>query len=152
MKKQILTIVATLGFMFVFAGLSVNAQMHGQLAANIPFNFYAGNQKFTPGEYMIASANPLSQTGGAILVFRQRDGKASRFINLQPEELPGENTEAKPTLIFNHYGSEYFLSEVRNPSQNFGARSVPSKVEKNVARSFGAAIPRIVAMNTSKIK
>src|SRR5438309_1549636 len=89
MKKQILMIVATIGFTFVLAGVSVNAQTHGKLAANIPFDFYAGNQKFTAGEYTIDSANPRSD--GATLIFRQKNGKSSKILMLMPEMVNGES-------------------------------------------------------------
>ena len=148
MKKQILIVIAALGFTFGLAGVSAQAQTHGKLTANIPFDFYVGDQKLVAGEYTIVSVNP--QSDGATLVIRQKDGKGSRILNFMPEVVKGERTDASPSLIFNRYGSEYFLSEVRNPTQTFGARAPKSKVEANLAGRTGTSIPKIVAMNTVK--
>ncbi len=145
MKKQILMLVATFGFIITLSSLSVNAQVHGRLVANIPFDFYAGDQKVSAGKYTIESANPRSD--GATLILRRENGKGTKILNLMPVAVNSEAANIVATMIFNRYGNEYFLSEISNPRQNFGARATRSKIESDTAKRFGSSTPKIVALN-----
>lgn len=144
MKKQIIKSIVAVSFLVLVSIVSSNAQTHSQIAVNVPFDFYVKNQKFTAGKYLIESLNPRSNQTN--LVIRQKDGEAKMVVMMLPLTVNGERSEAKPILIFNSYGSTYFLSEIRNPVENFGAQLLKTKEEKNLARQFGNPTREAVAL------
>ncbi len=127
--------------------VSVNAQTNGRVAANISFDFSVGDLKFAAGEYIIEKAAP--QSNNASLIIRKKDGKASRIIMMLPMDVKAQNRDAQASLFFNRYGTEYFLSEVVNNADRFGARTPRSKKEAELARQFGSPTRESVALSTS---
>lgn len=147
MKNQILKSIAVIIFVTLFAAVSSYAQTNHQVVAKIPFDFYVKNQKFTAGEYVIERANPASLQ--AALIFRQKDGGNSQIIMMLPLTVNAlSRNQAQPNLIFNRYESDYFLSEFRNPADNFGAQVTKAKNERNLAKRFGAPKRETVVLNS----
>jgi len=147
MKNQILKSIAAV-FVMLLAIASANAQTNNQVAANIPFDFYVNNQKFAAGEYVIERANPSSLE--ASLIFRQKDGKNSRIVMMLPLAVNAQSGKAQPSLIFNRYGAEYFLSEIRNPADSFGAQLPKVKKERSLAMQFGEPTREIVRLSSNR--
>ncbi len=137
MKNQIIKSIVVVSFVMLFVAVSANAQTSNGMVAKIPFDFYVKNQKFAAGEYVIERATPNSFSASVII--RQKDGAKSRIVMMLPLDVDGNLSEIQPNLIFNRYGSDYFLSEVRNPADNFGARLPKVKLERNLAKQFGEA-------------
>jgi hypothetical protein len=67
-----------------------------------------------------------------------------------PLTVDSGSGKTQPTLIFNRYGSEYFLSEVRNPGDNFGAQLPKVKQERNLAKQTGEAKREAVALSSNQ--
>lgn len=132
---------------FIVAG---HAQGRTPLLANIPFDFYAGDHKFQAGEYLIRNVN--QQTDGATLSLQSKDGKASGIFIMISKWVSDSGSDANPSIKFNRYGSEYFLSEVSNPAALFGASAIRSKMEKAYDHQMVAAMPVSVALGTVKKK
>jgi hypothetical protein len=142
MKTLIYSIVVIL-----FAGccfLSVDAQVHSHVKAAIPFDFSLQGRTFTAGEYVISSLNPESD--GGRLVFRPIEGKNGQIAILTAVSPTGRENAEGPSLIFNRYGSKYFFSELRNPSENFAARARQSLQEKKLAEKAGPPKREFVAL------
>ncbi len=143
MKTHINSIIIVI----LFAGCCVvgaSAQVHSQVKAAIPFDFTLQGRNFKAGNYVISSINPESDGRG--LAFRQMDVKRGQIVILTPATVERSKNTAGPVLIFNRYGSKYFFSEMRNPSENFAARARRSKQEEKMAEKTGSPKREVVAL------
>jgi hypothetical protein len=108
---------------------------HSDLSrVNVPFNFVAENQRLQAGDYSIQ----LMQNGR--LLIRSADGKVATTVLSLPAPL--QTTATASEVVFNRYGGEYFLSEVRLQGQNTGREVLRGKKESELARK---GIPRALA-------
>ena len=90
---------------------------------NVPFSFNVNSITLPAGHYSIAT--DLDQP--AVLTFRDR-AKGIVAMNLAMSDPSGSG---KPgTLLFNHYGGQYFLSEIRSETASMNLYLPPSKAEK----------------------
>jgi hypothetical protein len=112
-------ISVTLGLLVL--AVSLQAQ---QVRVSVPFNFRVGTQNMPISNYEILriSANPelfalrdLNDTSQAVL-FRAR---ADEF-------------EGQSKLVFDHYGSDYFLSQIVTPDGSYDLQ--PSRLELHLAK------------------
>ena len=144
MKRQTLQSIATLVFLCAFTGLNAQAQTRGALTARIPFDFYVQNQKFAAGDYAISSVSP--QSNQTALVIRAKDGKAARTVIMLPKIIDAGRGNVLASLLFNRYGDEYFLAEISNPAESFGAQMARTKEERNLAQHSGKPRRETVVM------
>ena len=140
-----LTLLIALIFTF---GILANAQSQQPITAQVPFDFYIQNQKMTAGVYVVESISP--QSAQPILIFRQKDGKGKRIVMTIPFEINGEQKLEQPTMFFNRYGDEYFLSEIRNPLEKLSFEISTANEEKSLARNFGKPTQESVGMGLVK--
>lgn len=103
MKKQLL---------MVFAGLllavgSAYAQS-SRLVADIPFDFVVGNKVFPAGEYMVKSIG----ISGATLQLENRDHKQAKSVFFTPNYCSSAQPQSESKLVFNMYGSHFYLSQI----------------------------------------
>ena len=143
MKNLILLI--TLIFTF---GILANAQSQHPITAHVPFDFYVQNQKMTAGDYIVESISP--QSAQPILIFRQKAGKGKRILLTITTKLNGEQKLEQPTMVFNRYGDEYFLAEIRNPFEKLGFEVPKTKEEKSLTQNFGKPTQESVGMKLVK--
>jgi hypothetical protein len=148
MKIQNVKFVAAISLLVAVFAISGNSQTHGRMIASVPFDFNAKGHLFTAGEYVIENID--RGTGGRSLMFRAKGGGASRIITMMPLHVNSVSPEGDVVLVFNRYGSEYFLSEVRNPVESFGGALPRSKAESNAAKATGEAKREIIAMKPTK--
>lgn len=101
---------------------------HPTLQVNVPFQFTVADQTFPAGVYTLSTV----QTEGTILI----SGKESRISGIQqvsPRHAisPSENSR----LVFERYGSTYFLKEVWSAGSDM-ARTLPQgKREREMAKA-----------------
>jgi hypothetical protein len=94
---------------------------------NVPFSFNVNSTTLPAGHYSIAT--DLDQP--AVLTFRDR-AKGIVAMNLAMSDPSGSG---KPgTLLFNHYGDQYFLSEIRFRSTSEGVVFPVSKFERRAKK------------------
>ncbi len=146
MKNQILKTIVTISFVFLFAVISANAQSM-QLRAHIPFDFYINNQKCTAGDYVISK---ISDSNQQILLIRQKDGKAQAIAQTIEMKLTDKQRTGDAVLVFNRYGEDYFLSEIRNPWNAFGGQLPQAKTERNLARKISHSNEETVSLKSAK--
>jgi len=120
------------------------ASPHAQtmnMQASIPFEFRIGSSVLPSGEYSIRNSGGLlfvKQTGGA--------HKGGIFMTVGEDRPAG--AKAAGTLLFNRYGSTYFLSKVWS-AESKEARAAPqSPREKELARHIGQPGTTTVALQT----
>jgi hypothetical protein len=123
---------------------NAHAQLIGDLKANIPFQFQAGNSKFPPGEYVLRMLG--SPTGG-IMEIRSMDGSTSALFEVQP--VKANSAPARSELVFNKYGNRYFLAELFDEGYETGDQVVESRDEKSISRDNHAGHQRVSARHGS---
>jgi hypothetical protein len=133
-------------FTFIFAmslwPARTQAQIVGNVAAEIPFQFHVGNKTFPAGNYVI---HQLDNSDLTIMQIRSADGKLSALFNV--ESAQAKATPEITELIFNKYGDQYFLSEMFDEGEPDGSKVVPSKDEKRASIGSNAQIASVTAMH-----
>ena len=105
------------------------AQVVGDLEANIPFQFHVGNTKLPAGEYRI---HPLEDSDLTLMEISSADGSASTLFQVQ--EIESNTTPTKSELIFNKYGNQYFLAQMFDQGEPSGSQVPESRYEKRVSQ------------------
>ena len=137
MKKQILQLSVRIGLMLVVAMTIVNSSAKAQsleygMKVRIPFDFKVGKQEFPAGNYSFRRA---SSDGDLIVRIASTDGKTNGFPMTFP--VVGTKTHEKGGVVFNRYGSDYYLSEMWAPGSTTG-RGVPKSVgERKLQQQIG---------------
>jgi hypothetical protein len=129
MKKQaytILVIAAVLATVFT----SAQAQSDRLIAANVPFDFVIKDRALPAGEYVFA----LVQVGGSDAVrIQSADGHITAFVPTRSARAKASQTE--PTLVFNRYADQYFLSQVCGLEDSTMQQLAKPSAEERVAKS-----------------
>ncbi len=124
MKKyqlHLLSIVA----LALAAGISAHAQIIGQIEANIPFQFHAGNAKFPAGKYILRVAQG-SDLG--TMEIQSYDGHSSALFEIRDAQAPGSPKTTE--LVFSHIGNRYFLSKIFDQGEKTGSAVVATGYAK----------------------
>ncbi len=125
MKHTILVVTCIIALL-VFATLAP-AGTGTRIRANIPFDFYAGEQQLPAGYYIfeMRSLGFGSSSSSALAIYHP-DGN---FACLTPSMPTGYDARSNDGhLYFKRYGSVYFLSKVEGPQA--GATMRATKAEK----------------------
>lgn len=128
MKKQALAVGTALLFCLAFAVASAHSQGRG-VVANIPFAFSIGDKVFPAGQYAIA---PVLSSNLVVQQIRAADGHAVTMISTMA--VDPKDAHAQPRLVFNVYGSTYFLSEIWTEAGGQGRKLFQTAREKELAR------------------
>ena len=131
MKNQVMRSIALLGLFFMLAIASVKAQTPSKVEVNIPFDFSAGKATLKAGTYSI------KRTSANVLAIRSADGKTTALVNA-PLTIGSRDSKAGERLVFNQYGSQYFLSQVWL-SVDTGRQLFTSGAEAKAAREYKLA-------------
>ena len=117
-----------------------HAQIIGDLEANIPFQFHAGDTKFPPGKYVI---HVLDNTDLSIVEISSANGSTSALFEVQ--QAQANSAPAKSELIFNKYGNRYFLAKLFDEGNPNGSTVDKSRYEKRVAGAAAEAQAHVPA-------
>lgn len=131
--RRYLLIVAVAGLALIcFSPTIVQAQTG--MSVTIPFDFYVGTQKLPAGSYEVTHpAEPL---------LRLYDGN-KHVSTVFSNGVTNKSAPPNGQLIFNRYGDNYFLSEVRWIGSEKARQLLKSKLEIEIARNN--AIEKVVA-------
>jgi hypothetical protein len=128
MKRQALSLIRLLSLLLV-AGSAIAQTMH--LRANVPFNFTVGSKTLPAGAYEIQN---ISSSGANTLLLQAREGNASMIVGSNAAEtLKGAN---KTKLVFNQYGTQYFLAEIWVEGATRGCQLPKTSREKELAKEL----------------
>jgi hypothetical protein len=131
MKKRIHISLITLGLFVALAVVPVHAQFQDSVRVSIPFAFIVGEKTMPAGDYTLEPAN----NNGLYtrLLIRSRDGHTAMIISTGVVQAKEFQEEAK--LTFNHYGDQYFLSQVWTPGTVYGRQLKMPDIEASIAKS-----------------
>jgi hypothetical protein len=107
---------------------SARAEVDQVEKANIPFDFYANNQKMPAGTYNIGI-----DLVGDIISLRNSSGHAVLLMGVPANDGGGEQSD----LVFDHAGNSYFLREVKSDELDVSF----STTKKQAARMQSAHVP-----------
>jgi hypothetical protein len=133
MKQRVLCLLGFIGVALGMSTISAQAQIIGQLEADIPFTFHAGGAKLPPGKYTI---HVLDNSNLGLMEIQSADGRTAALFQVREAQ---DSTEPKKSeLVFNHYGNRYFLSKLFDDGDKVGSAVVESGYAKQYA-SGGAS-------------
>jgi hypothetical protein len=124
---RLLSVLAAIAFALTIYAGKANAQVIGDLVANIPFEFHAGNAKFPAGEYRI---HVLDDSDLSVMEIQSVNGSASALFEVQETETKSTPTQSE--LIFNRYGDKYFLADLFDQGNPSGSEVLKSRYEKRM--------------------
>ena len=139
---QLLSLFIALVFGFTMYPSKTQAQIVGNIEANIPFQFYAGNTKFPPGKYII---HVLDASDLTLMEISSVDGKTSAVFAVRDAEA--NSAPAKSELIFNKYGYQHFLAKLFDESNPNGSAVVESRYEKRIDKGTAEAQEHVPAQH-----
>lgn len=138
--KTLLPFFLTFIFAMSLWPTKAQAQIVGNLEAEVPFQFHVGNKTLPAGSYMI---HQLEESDLTVMEISSADGKMSALFEV--ESAQAKTMPEKTELIFNKYGDSYFLSEMYDEGNVDGSRLVTSRHEKRASKERGAEVERVAA-------
>jgi hypothetical protein len=98
------------------------------LKADIPFDFFVG------GEILPAGLYDLKLIAGSVIQVRSDKGSTAMVVMTIPSSSSLKAPE--PFLVFNRYGNDHFLSEVRWSGYSIGRALIKSSIERELAKNI----------------
>ena len=144
MKRKFLILIAIAAFTAV---LTTNAfgQTGETAKANVKFAFQIGDRTYPAGEYRIGSINLQSDN---ILLIRSVDDANKRQIIVANHSIRG--TGQTPTLVFQKYGENYFLTKIFLNTEQWGYAIRPSRRQRESGKNLALASPETIAVRLAK--
>ena len=137
---RVLSLFMALVFALTLYPAKAHAQIIGQLEANIPFQFHAGDAKLPPGNYII---RPVDNSDLTLMEISSADGSVSALFEIRDAEA--NSTPRKSELIFNKYGNRYFLAKLFDEGNPNGSTVEKSRYEKKVGEAATEAQAHVPA-------
>ena len=94
-----------------------------EVQATVPFDFTVGNKLLPSGTYTI------TQMETSVIEIRSHDKPIAALSLVEPDDHKSPN---HGKLVFNKYGSQYFLTEILSDQSDMHAAVPASKTEKRV--------------------
>jgi hypothetical protein len=127
MTKKILDILAGLILLFAVATpLQAGSILNHEITVTIGFEFAAGDKLLPAGDYTV-QLNPERGT----VVLR---GEGQKPLMLLTARMESRSAPQRGKLVFQRYGTSFFLNEVWNQDNSTGQTLAPSAREKEMAR------------------
>ena len=102
------------------------------LAADIPFQFHIGDQRFASGRYILS---PGVSSADLNIVWAMRSSETGSTIMLHTRAVLPARSVTGLRLVFNKYTNTYFLSEVWTTEGRPGLQVPAAKRERELAKS-----------------
>lgn len=139
MKVQLVNVITKVSLLSAMLLVTSVASAQGQslayrIKANIPFDFSIGEKKLPAGTYSVGRLRQNSDD--SVLVIDDETGR-SKAIQLS-NSAQRSNAMDKATLVFHHYGDQFFLFQVWPGGATFGREFRKSRSERelrNLARN-----------------
>ena len=127
MAKKILDILTGLILLFaVAAPLQAGSILNHEMTVTVGFEFAAGDKLLPAGDYTVQ----LNPERGAV-VLRGEGQKPLMLLTINKES---RSAPQRGKLVFQRYGTSFFLNEVWTQDNDTGQTLAPSAREKEMAR------------------
>jgi hypothetical protein len=138
---QLLSLFIALVFALTLYPSKAQAQIVGEIEANIPFQFHAGNVKLPAGRYFI---HVLDNTDLTVMEITSADGSTSALFDVQSAQV--NTSPAKSELIFDKYGNRYFLAKLFDEGNPSGSQVLESRYEKRISQASAEGQEHVAAL------
>jgi hypothetical protein len=122
-SKKLLIVALALPLLMTAAASAQSVHMK----ITVPFNFIAVGTTLPAGEYEIQSTGAEDK----VLVIRNRN--SAQAVLVFSNSTQALNASSSTKVVFHHYGSRYFLSELWVEGDKLGHQVTPSSRETEVA-------------------
>jgi hypothetical protein len=139
-RHALVPLFLTLLFAMSLWPARAQAQIIGNLEADVPFQFHVGNTTLPAGRYMV---HELEGSDLTVMQISSVDGKLSALFDVESAQARTAPEESE--LIFNKYGDRYFFSEMYDEGNVDGSRLSPSRDEKRASKENGADVAHVTA-------
>jgi len=133
MMKKVFKILAITTLILICMVVGASAQeVNRTKSVRIDFDFYAGKKLMPAGDYIVS----LLHNGNTqkLILIQQQDGKSQAIVTSVPNRNKGE---LKPgAILFNKYGSQYFLSGVQLGDSNILHTAIKTRAEREILREI----------------
>lgn len=128
LMARTLTFVSLLAAV-TFAASSAQAQSVKIMKFDIPFDSTVGQTALPAGEYTL---QVLGSMTAKALVLRKADGTV---VHSTMSTIPviSRRGPDRPTLVFNRYGTQYFLAQFWDADSDYGRQFIKSRTERELA-------------------
>lgn len=126
MKKQILSIVATLSLLIPMS-IAAFAGLDGRVNVDIPFDFNVGDKEFKAGKYFVDRYHATNT-----LILRSANFKES--ANFIVSDVTDKSDSSKARFVFNRYGNQNFLAQIFDGRDRMGNKLGKSKTEREASK------------------
>ena len=139
-------LIVLMGLLSVLGAIPTMAQIPNKVTFDAPSAFYAGNAKMPAGSYTVSQPDMNDN----LLLIEDAGGSHSAFVEcvVAPTDTPRPQTD----VTFNKYGNVDFLSAIWIQGRNSEMQILPSKAEKNAAKSADAEKHSLSARNAGEAK
>jgi len=127
---QLMSLFIALVFAVTLYPSKAQAQITGEMEANIPFQFHAGNVRLPAGRYFI---RVLDNTDLTVMEISSADGSTSALFEVQSTQA--SSSPSKSELIFDKYGNRYFLAKLFDEGNPSGSQVLESRYEKKIGQA-----------------
>jgi hypothetical protein len=130
--KKLFSLMAIGSLVALLLAATAHAQLPGvPVRATIPFDFIVRGKVLPAGSYEIERVT--EEPSGLLL--RNVNNKHEHIV-FETEPVEGRKISNHNVLVFNHYGDEYFLSEVVTAGEQTGRELAPTRQERTLRREM----------------
>jgi len=126
MTKKLVSTLAGLVLLLAVAPLYAGSILNHEMTVTVPFEFAAGDKVLPAGDYTV-QVNP--ERGSVVL-----RGEGHRSLILLTIRKESRTVPVLGKLVFQRYGTSFFLAEVWSQNNATGGTLAPSSREKELAR------------------
>jgi hypothetical protein len=126
MTKKIVSTLAGLVLLLAVAPLYAGSILNHEMTVSVPFGFVAGDKFLPAGDYSVQ----VNQERGTV-VLRQEDQSPLMILTIRKES---RSVPQRGRLVFQRYGTSFFLAEVWSQANATGQTLTPGAREKELAR------------------
>jgi hypothetical protein len=127
--------IALFAVVTTFGVANAMAQEEYPVRATMPFNFTVGNKSLPAGTYTIL------QVRDDLVEIRNQDGKVATLSTAYPyTAVPYSQVSSKAVVVFNRYGSQYFLHQIAGGPSSINENVPVSKSESRVRHQENFAL------------
>ena len=144
MKIHIVKVITKVSLLAAMLLVTSVASTQGQslayrIKANIPFDFSVGEKKLPAGTY---SVSRVSQNSGDTVIAITGDDGRSKAIRLS-NSAQRLHARDRATLVFHHYGDQYFLFQVWPAGATTGRQFPKSRSELEIRKNLAGNLPKV---------
>jgi hypothetical protein len=128
MRKRMLQVVSIGAAILILSMAAADAQKSRiAIVGKIPFAFQAGDSRLPAGKYIVKNA---VVSASSVITIYNVESRSEVMVLTHP--AAGDTRNMQPRLVFNKYGSVYFLSRILSPADGIGQELKKGMHEKEL--------------------